>query len=126
MAKAIYNFVVLAGLVTNAELALAQHMSAEDLRKTFAGKTVYLSAPFGALPIRYSSGGSMVAQSRAMGLFSGISRDEGSWWIQGSQFCQRWKVWLSGKTQCFTVKKAGATLNWTSNDGMSGTARAAN
>jgi hypothetical protein len=47
--------------------AQADVLTGDQLRITFAGKTIYLSAPFGALPIRYNSGGSMVAQSKAQG-----------------------------------------------------------
>lgn len=68
----------------------------------------------------------MVAQSRAMQLFSGVYRDTGSWRITGNQFCQRWQTWNKGREQCFTVRKKGATMYWTSNDGMSGTASVAN
>lgn len=113
-------------LIAHQAAEAAELMGANDLRKTFSGKTIYLSAPFGALPIRYSAGGTMVAQSRAMGAYAGVSRDQGSWWVAGNQVCQRWKIWMSGKTQCFTVRRSGTAMYWTSNDGMSGTARAGN
>lgn len=105
--------------------AAAETLSGSALHSMFAGRTVYLSAPFGSLPIRYSPGGTMVAQSRLMQAFSGYYQDTGTWRITSSQFCQRWKTWLKGKEQCFTVRQKGDTLHWTSNDGMSGTASVA-
>lgn len=105
--------------------AHADTMNGAQLQATFAGRTIYLSAPFGSLPIRYSSGGSMVAQSRAMQLFSGYYKDAGTWRISGNRLCQRWNIWLKGKEQCFTVSRAGNVMRWTSNDGMTGTATAA-
>ncbi|MDX2306750.1 MAG: hypothetical protein NW216_00765 [Hyphomicrobium sp.] len=104
--------------------ASAETLSADDLQKTFAGKTIGLSTPFGSLPISYSSGGTMVARSRAMQIYSGHYEDRGTWRIAGNRFCQRWNIWYKGKEQCFTVRRAGSTLKWTSNDGMSGTAYA--
>lgn len=104
--------------------ARADVMTGAELHATFAGKTIYLAAPFGALPIRYSPGGSMVAQSRAMQVFSGTYKDTGTWRVSGNRICQRWTVWMKGKEQCFTVTRSGSTMQWTSNDGMSGTATA--
>lgn len=105
-------------------VAVAETLSADELQKTFAGKTISLAAPFGSLPITYSTGGTMVARSRAMQVFSGHYEDRGTWRISGNRFCQRWNIWYKGKEQCFTVSRAGSTLKWTSNDGMSGTAYA--
>lgn len=104
--------------------AFAETLSAAELQKTFAGNTISLSAPFGSLPITYSAGGSMVARSRAMQVFSGYYEDRGTWRISGNRFCQRWNIWHNSKEQCFTVTRSGSTLMWTSNDGMSGTAYA--
>lgn len=104
--------------------AAAQQLSGPELRILLAGKTISLSAPFGSLPIRYSSGGTMVAKSRAMGVFAGVSEDRGTWRIAGNRFCQRWTVWNKGKEQCFSVSRTGTTVRWVSNDGMSGTAYA--
>lgn len=114
------------GVTSVSTAALADKMSGDQLRETFAGKTIYLSAPFGSLPIRYSSGGTMVAQSRAMQLFAGTYRDTGTWRISGDSFCQRWQTWNGGKEQCFTVQRDGGTMHWSSSDGMTGTASAGN
>lgn len=105
--------------------ASAGQLNAAELKILLAGKTISLSAPFGSLPIRYSHGGTMIAKSKAMGLFAGVSEDRGTWRIAGDSFCQRWSVWNSGKEQCFTVSRTGSTVRWVSNDGMTGTAYAA-
>ncbi len=102
--------------------ANASQLNSGELRSLLTGKTLYLSAPFGSLPIRYSPEGTMVAKSAAMALFSGVYKDTGRWRISGDRFCQRWKTWNSGKEQCFAVRRKGGTLHWVSNDGMSGTA----
>jgi hypothetical protein len=106
--------------------AEAEQLKGPELRTLLSGNTIHLSAPFGSLPIRYSPAGTMVAKSKAMGLFSGVSEDRGSWRIQGNQFCQRWTTWNKGKEQCFTVSRSGGKVRWQSNDGMSGTAVASN
>lgn len=106
--------------------AWADELTGPELRKLFSGETIKLSTPFGALPIKYSPSGSMVAQSAAMAAFSGVYRDTGRWRISGNRFCQKWGTWNGGKEQCFTVRRNGEKLHWTSNDGMSGTAYASN
>jgi hypothetical protein len=120
---------ILAGLAAAAALGSAATASAENLtgaqlRILLAGHTIYISAPFGSLPIRYNPSGTMVAKSKAMSIYSGgVEEDHGTWRISGDQFCQRWKLWQSGREQCFSVMRTGSTLRWASNDGMSGTAR---
>lgn len=119
---------ILAGLTVAAALGSAATASAENLtgpqlRILLAGRTIYISAPFGSLPIRYSPGGTMFAKSKAMSVYAGVEEDHGTWRISGDQFCQRWKIWQAGREQCFSVMRTGSTLRWASNDGMSGTAR---
>ncbi|MGQ0456989.1 MAG: hypothetical protein ACT4OU_07995 [Hyphomicrobium sp.] len=122
---ALFAIAAAAPLALAAQPANAGQLNAAELKILLAGKTISLSAPFGSLPIRYSHSGTMVAKSRAMGLFAGVSEDRGTWRIAGDRFCQRWSVWNSGKEQCFTVTRTGSTVRWVSNDGMSGTAYAA-
>jgi len=104
--------------------AAADNLTGPELKALVMSKTIYVSAPFGALPIRYSANGTMSAQSKAMAVFSGgISEDHGTWHISGNQLCQRWKKWNGGTEQCLSIMRTGSTLRWASNDGMSGTAR---
>ncbi|WP_339083429.1 hypothetical protein [Hyphomicrobium sp. ghe19] len=118
----------LAGLATVAIMAsvgqaAADNLTGIELRGLLAGRTIYISAPFGSVPIRYNPGGTMSAKSKAMAVLSGgISEDRGTWRISGNQFCQRWNLWQAGREQCFSVTRTGSTLRWASNDGMTGTA----
>ena len=88
----------------------------------FAGRTIYLAAPFGTLPITYNRDGTMAAQSKALAVYTGVARDTGTWRISGNKVCQRWRQWNNGEEQCFTVRANGATIHWTTVDGQSGTA----
>lgn len=106
--------------------ATADSMRGNEIRAMLAGKTIYVSAPFGSLPIRYSAGGTMVAKSRAMGVYAGVSEDRGTWRIRGNGLCQRWKTWNKGKEQCFTLVRNGKKISFRSKDGVSGTAVASN
>ena len=38
--------------------------------------------------------------------------DSGRWWIAGNQLCQKWQTWYDGRTQCFTLQKAGDNSWW--------------
>lgn len=103
--------------------AMAGSLTGTELHALLAGRTIYISAPFGSLPIRYNPGGTMAAKSKAMAIYSGgIGEDRGTWRISGNQFCQRWNIWQAGREQCFSVTRSGSTLRWASNDGMTGTA----
>lgn len=110
-------------IMASAGAAIADSLTGAELHALLAGRTIYISAPFGSLPIRYNPGGTMVAKSRAMAIYSGgVGEDRGTWRISGNQFCQRWTIWQSGREQCFSVTRTGSTLRWASNDGMTGTA----
>jgi len=110
-------------ILASAGAAIADNLTGAELHALLAGRTIYISAPFGSLPIRYSPGGTMVAKSRAMAVYSGgVGEDRGTWRISGNQFCQRWTIWQAGREQCFSVSRTGSTLRWASNDGMTGTA----
>jgi hypothetical protein len=101
-------------------------LSGDELRKAVSGKTVYLRISGFELPIYYSSGGSMAG---SMGAVAAIvargesASDRGSWWVSGSQLCQRWSSWMEGKTYCYKLTRRGNNVTWVRNDGRSGTAR---
>ena len=103
----------------------ASELSGNELEELLAGNTLYLSAPFGSLPITYSPTGSMVSRSMAMALFSGVYEDRGQWRIADNRLCQRWTLWNDGKEQCFAITRKDGKLHWRSDDGMTGTARPA-
>jgi len=106
--------------------AWSDGLDGKELRILLAGKTIHISAPFGSVPVRYSAGGTMSANSKAMLAFAGSAKDNGTWRISGNQFCQRWNVWYKGKEQRFSVSKTGNRVQWRSNDGYTGTAYASN
>jgi hypothetical protein len=121
-------FVVAAGLALSATAALAEPITlgGDELRKAITGKTVYLNVSGFELPIRYAANGRMsgkmstVAASFSRG--DGAS-DTGKWWVADDQLCQKWSSWMDGKSYCYKLTRNGASVQWTRNDGRSGTAR---
>jgi len=121
-------FVVAAGLALSATAALAEPVTlgGDELRKAITGKTVYLNVSGFELPIRYAANGRMsgkmstVAASFSRG--DGAS-DTGKWWVADDQLCQKWSSWMDGKSYCYKLTRNGSGVQWTRNDGRSGTAR---
>lgn len=101
-------------------------LAGDELRKAISGKTVYLKISGFDLPIRYAAGGamsgSMSTVMAALARGDGAS-DRGKWWIEGNQLCQRWNVWMDGKSYCYKFTANGRAVHWVRNDGRSGTAR---
>jgi hypothetical protein len=109
--------------VANAEPTF---LAGPDLRAALSGKTVYLKISGFELPIRYAAGGRMSGKMSATA--AALSRgdgavDNGRWWIEGNQLCQRWTSWLDGKSYCYKFTINGKSVRWVRNDGRSGTAR---
>lgn len=103
-------------------------MDAKAIREAVQGKRIYLATPLGGeLPMNYRPNGVVDANGAAIGLAKFFKpSDSGRWWIAGNQLCQKWQTWYDGRTQCFTLQKAGARkLLWHENNGDSGTARIA-
>jgi hypothetical protein len=136
MFKTLLTAAALTAILLGASLSIVASASAADaslsgetLRKAISGKTVYLRISGFDLPIRYAANGSMSGSmslvAAALSRGDGAS-DRGKWWVEGDQLCQRWNVWLDGKSYCygFTVTGANA-VRWVRNDGASGTARIA-
>lgn len=104
----------------------AQELDASQIEALISGKTVHLSTPYGAdLPLRYDPNGQVTGDIRGFSFVSLFApRETGRWWTEGNQMCQQWPTWYDGETLCFTVQQTGeATINWTRQDGMEGTAR---
>lgn len=101
-------------------------LKGDGLRQAVSGKTVFLRISGFELPISYSANGRMsgkmgaVAASFARG---DGAQDRGKWWVEGDRLCQQWSSWMDGKTYCYRLTVAGATVRWVRNDGRSGTAR---
>jgi len=121
-------FVVAAGLALSATASLAEPttLAGDELRTAISGKTVYLNVSGFELPIRYTANGRMsgkmstVAASFSRG--DGAS-DTGKWWVADDQLCQKWSSWMDGKSYCYKLTRNGSSVQWTRNDGRSGTAR---
>jgi hypothetical protein len=101
-------------------------LSADELRQAVTGKTVYLNVSGFELPIHYRANGrmsgSMGTVAAAFSRGDGAS-DNGRWWIEADQLCQRWTSWMEGQTYCYQLTRKGDTVQWLRNDGRSGTAR---
>ena len=115
--------------VSEAAEAKSASLAGDELRKAVSGKTVYLKISGFDLPIRYAAGGAMSGSMNtvmaALARGDGAS-DRGKWWIAGNQLCQRWNVWMDGKSYCYKFTVSGSAVHWVRNDGRSGTARIGN
>jgi hypothetical protein len=101
-------------------------LTGEALRSAISGRTVRLDTPYGGLPINYRADGTMTAQAGSLASYIGSATDKGSWWVSQDKLCQRWSTWLEGKPYCFTLRRDGRTVHWTSSEGQSGLATIAN
>jgi hypothetical protein len=100
----------------------AGELAGETLRSTVAGKTVFLATPVGSLPINYRTNGTMTGRAAHLAQFTGSESDSGRWWVNGGQLCQQWQVWLDGQQYCYVMRRNGATVHWSRDDGRTGTA----
>jgi hypothetical protein len=113
-------------LSSDADLIDATSLTAEELRQAISDKTIYLNVSGFELPIRYAANGRMTGRmGAAIANFSrgDGTRDNGRWWIEANQLCQRWTSWMEGKTYCYKLTRQGNAVYWSRNDGPSGTAR---
>ena len=121
-----YAFAVCLALPAAAALATPVQLSGDELRKAVTGKTVYLSVSGFELPIRYAANGRMTGKMGAVAAtFSrgDGSTDNGKWWIDNDQLCQKWTSWLDSKAYCYKLTLNGTTVQWVRDDGHTGTAR---
>jgi hypothetical protein len=94
----------------------------QSLRKIVSGRTIELNTPLGGLPISYRVDGTMRGKAENLAYYTGSTQDSGIWWITANKLCQRWHKWLDGKAYCFTLQQQGRAVQWTRNDGLTGTA----
>jgi hypothetical protein len=64
----------------------------------------------------------MRGKAENLAAYTGSTQDSGIWWIAANKLCQRWQRWLDGKPYCFTLQQQGRAVQWTRNDGLTGTA----
>jgi hypothetical protein len=116
-------------IVTAVVLCAAQGVDAAEpeaegqaLRKIVSGRTIELNTPLGGLPISYRMDGTMRGKAENLAAYTGSTQDSGIWWIAANKLCQRWQRWLDGKPYCFKLQHQGRAVQWTRNDGLTGTA----
>jgi hypothetical protein len=109
-------------------LAVADYQTMNDdaLRNAVSGKTVRLETAIGAIPINFKADGTMVGRSQDLANYLGRSYDNGTWWIDSNQLCQKWKMWMDAKPYCFTLRQNGEKVQWTRSDGLKGTITVSN
>ena len=116
-------FVCVVGLCVSGGVAAAEaEAEAQALRKIVSGRTIELNTPLGGLPISYRMDGTMRGKAENLAYYTGSTQDSGIWWITANKLCQRWHRWLEGKSYCFTLQQQGRAVQWTRNDGLTGTA----
>ena len=102
-------------------------LTGKKLHEAVSGKTIYVQTAIGAeIPIRYRPNGTMVGvSSTRLAALAGesVNTDRGRWWVSRAELCQQWSKWSSGRAYCYKLRVAGQSVQWTRNDGKSGTAR---
>lgn len=121
MLQRLLLLVIQFGLATSA-LAEPSNLTGEALRQAVSGRTVLIEAPIGTFLIRYESDSTMTGQAPTLVASLGSEKDQGQWWVTDDRLCQRWYRWLDAKQYCFRLQRAGATVHWLRDDGLSGTA----
>jgi len=115
-------FIGVAVIMATGAAAAETVADAQSPRKIVSGRTIELDTPLGGLPISYRMDGTMRGKAENLAYYTGSSEDSGFWWIAANKLCQRWQKWLDGKSYCFTLQQRGRAVQWTRNDGMTGTA----
>jgi hypothetical protein len=115
-------FVTAAAFCAAFGVAAAEGEGEGALRKIVSGRTIELNTPMGGLPISYRMDGTMRGKAENLAYYTGSTQDSGIWWITANKLCQRWHKWLDGKSYCFTLQQQGRAVQWTRNDGLTGTA----
>ena len=113
-------------LPATAARAEPEPLSGDALRKAVSGKIVFLNISGFELPISYAPNGRMTGKMSAVAASFARgdgAQDRGKWWVANDQLCQQWTSWMDGKTYCYRLTVAGASVRWVRNDGRSGTAR---
>jgi hypothetical protein len=109
--------------------AASEHtvLSGQELLGALSGRTVYIQTPVGEeIAIRYRANGTMAGSSSYhLAALAGesVRKDQGRWWVQNSQLCQKWTSWSEGRLYCYRLSVSGKRVVWSRNDGETGTAR---
>jgi hypothetical protein len=112
--------------LTSNNVNAGEQLSGAELKNFVSGKRVYLKIRLGGeFPLEYRSNGQVTGDGTKTGLGKYFApKETGKWFVDGEKLCQQFPTWYKGKVSCFTIEKTGqTTLNWTRDDGYSGTAR---
>lgn len=119
---------VLAGSAHAAENPVL--LTGKELHNAVSGKTIYIQTPIGAeVPIHYLPNGRMTGvSSTQLAALAGeqVNSDTGRWWVRRAELCQQWSKWSSGRVHCYKLRATGKSVEWSRNDGDTGTARLGN
>jgi hypothetical protein len=99
----------------------------KDIEETVIGRVIYIKVPLGGeIPLVYQQNGVVKGSGEGVGLGKYMApKDQGTWWIKGTQLCQKWQTWYDGRPFCFQLKEGenASQLRWYRDDGKSGLAR---
>ena len=98
-------------------------LSGYTMREAVAGATVEIDTPIGTkVPVKYEADGSVSGEAGSVAFFLGSASDHGRWWVAREKLCHRWAIWFKGETTCLTVVLDGQKIQWTRDDGDTGSA----
>lgn len=104
---------------------VAEPLSGPAIKDRIGGELVRLSTPYGVtLPLVYRDDGVVSGDLSGFSIGAMLApREEGRWWVNDDQLCQKWPSWYDGRTHCFIITSLGPDkIEWTRDDGVSGTA----
>ena len=120
-----------AGLIGLAWLVAVHHpvsaepvaLQGEGLRDAVSGATVEIDTPLGTtVPVKFAADGSVTGEAGEVASYLGAEHDQGRWWIEHTQLCQRWATWFHGEKTCLRIERDGNKIAWQRTDGENGTA----
>jgi hypothetical protein len=120
------SFVIFAAALLLPAFAMAEVMTASDIRSDIIGRTMYVATPLGGeLPLSYHISGQLEGTGRALGFAAfGKPSDTGKWWIKDNKLCQQFQTWYQGNPNCYSLERAGTDhVRWTRDNGQKGVAR---
>ncbi len=98
-------------------------LTSDTLKETVSGALVEIDTPLGTtIPVRFATDGMVSGESGELAPILGSPKDRGRWWIEGDRLCSKWFRWFDSEPRCITLKKDGAHIFWTKDDGETGTA----
>ncbi len=106
----------------------ADDLTGKEIATLITDKKVLLSTTWGAFPLFYRNGNTVVGDGSGLGLAKFFApKETGKWWVKDEELCQQFPTWYKGQPLCFTIKQTGpAEIKWVREDGYAGTATISN